>query len=76
MQKNKVKFSNIYKIFIYQKDHDIDLWWTDFDRKRACYSFLQDINKLLLIHPSMEVSDAKKMLTKTTISYDPNNFIL
>jgi hypothetical protein len=76
MQKNKVKFSNIYKIYIYQQDHDIDLWWTDFDRKCACYSFLQDIKNLLLIHPSMEISDAKKMLTRTTISYDPNNFIL
>jgi hypothetical protein len=76
MGKNKVKFSNIKEIFIYQKDDNVDLWWTEFDKHLACYSFFKDIKQLLLIHPSMEISDAKKMLTRTTISYDPTNFIL
>jgi hypothetical protein len=76
MQKNKVKFSNIKQIYIYQKVNNLDLWWSDFDIKCANYSFFLEIKKLLLIHPDMKISDAKKLLTRTTISYDPNNFVL
>lgn len=75
MKKNKVTFSNINNIYIYLKYDVLGLWWTEEDNFNAIISLHNDINRLKLIHPKIEISDAKKLLFQTKFIYDPQNFL-
>ena len=76
--KKNVKFSNVVWVVLIPQSNEIkhyDLWWDDEDFNNAYQSYIEEIRRLIEIHPFMKLHEAKKLLYQpNNISYDPSNF--
>jgi hypothetical protein len=78
-KKNKnVHFSNVVCVILIPKSNEFNgyhLWWDDEDFNNAYRSYIQEMGRLMEIHPFMNPQEAKKLLYQpNNISYDPRNF--
>jgi hypothetical protein len=75
----KVSFSKyLYVCLIpmyYEIENYHDLWWSDSDLLEMRVNTMKEIQQLMIVHPSMKISHAKKLLFQpNNICYDPQNF--
>ena len=64
--------NKLYYVPYFENDN---LWWNNNDKINATKSLINDIKRLLAIHPKMDLQQVKYMLfEKNTISYDIRNF--
>jgi len=75
----KVRFNKLVKILLIPLCSEIenykDLWWTYDDKRLAFQSAMSEIRRLMYIHPSMKLNQAKQLLyQRSTIEYCPEYF--
>jgi hypothetical protein len=75
----KVRFHKVSTIFLIPLRSEIenykDLWWTREDKQLAYQSAISEIRRLLFIHPSMKLNQAKQLLyQRNSIEYCPEYF--
>ena len=76
----KVTFSKYLYVYLIPMYYEIknyrDLWWSDDDLLEMRVNTMKEIQQLMTVHPSMEISHAKKLLFQpNNIRYDPQNFV-
>ena len=80
MQKKEkvVRFdrANIYLIRYTKEDAECDLWWSTEDQIEAKKSCFREIDRMMLIHGRIKLSDALKLLYQpNNITYSEENFL-
>lgn len=74
----KVNFNNRIRVILIPTMRNIsfknELWWSENDLYNAQRTSLIELNTLISRHPSLDITQAKKLLYQP-LSYDKNNFI-
>lgn len=74
----KVTFLNLIRVILIPKYQDIcdcrELWWTEIDKIHATIFMNNEINTLLRINPTMNKTQAMKLLYQPENNYEQVNF--